>query len=93
MVGALQHAVLHAPQRQRRLAVRAAVGGGDDVAVRAPVDDQIALEQALRERAGGQVGGAGDGVPLMGEHGIVGEHGHAVNVDVRPLGQTIGPSC
>jgi len=69
------------------------VGGNDDVAIGAPVDDQIALEQAPRERAAGQVAGAGDGVPVVGERGIVGEHSHALSVDASPLGQTIGPSC
>jgi hypothetical protein len=73
--------------------VRAAVGGGDDVSVRASVHDQITLEQTLGQRSAAQVGGAGDGVPMVGEHGIVGEHGHVAIVDVRSLGQTIGPFC
>ena len=60
---ALQAPVVDASQRQRRLAMRAAVGGGDERAV-GPRQTTSRWSSSVRQRSAGEIAGTGDRIPV-----------------------------
>ncbi len=92
VVRALQVALDQPPERQRRLAVGAAVGRGDDGGIAVPPDDVVAAEQRDADRLAGQVGAAGDCVPVPLQGRVVAEQlgpGHARRLAVLAHGLTV----